>query len=162
MRSIIDAFFVEIGQKPRVIMEADDTAAIRRIVESGFGYSILPEYALRDLPANLRVFRVPGRRIVRYQALAMVRTEHPRALTLSIAKFLELGQLSQPCIVIQWAAAIRYPSPSDFSCARPGNSRCIPATKDPSSAACLNVSLRVLAASAGSTSIAVPASGRAD
>jgi len=96
MRSIIDAFFAEIGQNPRVIMEADDTGAIRRIVESGFGYSILPEYALRDLPANLRVFRVPGRRIVRYQALAMVRTEHPRALTLSIAKFLELQIKTKP------------------------------------------------------------------
>jgi len=89
MRSIIDAFFAEIGQKPSVIMEADDTAAIRRMVESGFGYSILPEFALRDQPANLRVFRVPGRKIVRHQALAMVRTEHPRALTLAIAKFLE-------------------------------------------------------------------------
>ena len=89
MRSIIDAFFAEIGQKPRVMMEADDTAAIRRLVESGFGYSILPEFAIRDQPASLRVFRVPGRRIVREQALAMVKTEHPRALTLAIAKFLE-------------------------------------------------------------------------
>ena len=96
MRSIIDAFFAEIGQKPRVIMEADDTGAIRRIVESGFGYSILPEYALRDLPANLRVFRVPGRKIVRQQALAMVRTEHPRALTLSIARFLEQQIKTKP------------------------------------------------------------------
>jgi DNA-binding transcriptional LysR family regulator len=58
-------------------------------VESGFGYSILPEFALRDQPENLRVFRVPGRKIVRQQALAMVRTEHPRALTLQVAKFLE-------------------------------------------------------------------------
>ncbi len=89
MRSIIDGFFAEIGQRPRVIMEADDTAAIRRLVESGFGYSILPEFALRDQPEKLRVFRVPGRRIVRQQALAMVRTEHPRALTLQVAKFLE-------------------------------------------------------------------------
>jgi DNA-binding transcriptional LysR family regulator len=89
MRSIIDGFFAEIGQRPRVIMEADDTAAIRRLVESGFGYSILPEFAVRDQPANLKVFRVPGRKIVRLQALAMVRTEHPRALTLSISKFLE-------------------------------------------------------------------------
>ena len=89
MRSIIDAFFADIGQKPRVIMEADDTAAIRRLVESGFGYSILPEFALRDQPGNFRVFRVPGKRIMRTQALAMVRTEHPRALTLAIAGFLE-------------------------------------------------------------------------
>ena len=89
MRSIIDAFFAEVGAKPRVIMEADDTAAIRRMVESGFGFSILPEFALRDHPAELKVSRVPGRRISRQQALARVRTEHPRALTLAISKFLE-------------------------------------------------------------------------
>ncbi len=90
MRSIIDAFFAEIGARPRVIMEADDTAAIRRMVESGFGYSILPEFALRDHPANLRMSRVTDRRIVRQQALARVRTEHPRALTLAISRFLEM------------------------------------------------------------------------
>jgi len=93
MRSIIiDRFFAEIGAKPRVIMEADDTAAIVRLVESGFGYSILPEFALRDHPAELKVSRVPGRRIVRQQAMARVRTEHPRALTLAISRFLE-GQI---------------------------------------------------------------------
>lgn len=89
MRSIIDGFFTEIGQRPRVVMEADDTAAIRRLVESGFGFSILPETALRDQPGNFRVFRVPGHRIMRTQALAMVKTVHPRALTIAIARFLE-------------------------------------------------------------------------
>jgi DNA-binding transcriptional LysR family regulator len=89
MRSIINGFFEEVGAKPRVIMEADDTAAIRRLVESGFGYSILPEFALRDHPAELKVSRVAGRRIVRQQAMARVRTEHPRALTLAISRFLE-------------------------------------------------------------------------
>jgi DNA-binding transcriptional LysR family regulator len=90
MRQIIDGFLAGIGARPRVIMEADDTAAIRRMVESGFGYSILPEYALRDQPGHFRVFRVPGRKISRVQALAMVKTEHPRALTRAVCKFLEL------------------------------------------------------------------------
>jgi DNA-binding transcriptional LysR family regulator len=90
MRQIIDGFLADIGARPRVIMEADDTAAIRRMVESGFGYSILPEHALRDHPGHFRVFRVPGRKISRTQALAMMKTEHPRALTLAIARFLEL------------------------------------------------------------------------
>lgn len=89
MRQIIDGFLAEIGARPRVIMEADDTAAIRRMVESGFGYSILPEYALRGQPGHFRVFRIPGKRISRVQALAIIRTEHPRALSLAIAKFLE-------------------------------------------------------------------------
>ena len=97
MRSIIDGFLAEIGVSPRVIMEADDTAAIRRMVESGFGYSILPEHALRDQPGHFRVFRIPGKKISRIQALAMVKTEHPRALTLAIARFLE--QHMKPKIV---------------------------------------------------------------
>jgi DNA-binding transcriptional LysR family regulator len=90
MRQIIDAFFAELGQKPRVVMEADDTAAIRRMVESGFGYSILPEFALRDHPGELKVSRIAGRKLSRQQALARVRTEHPRSLTLAISRFLEM------------------------------------------------------------------------
>lgn len=88
MRSLIDAFFVELGVNPHVTMEADDTEVIKRLVESGFGYSILPEYALRSQPRFFQTSRVPGHRLVRRQALAMPRTEHPRALTVSIARFL--------------------------------------------------------------------------
>jgi len=89
MRSIIDRFFEEIGLNPRVIMEADDTEAIKRLVESGFGYSILPQFALRGRMRFYQTFRVAGRRLVRHQALAMARTEYPRALTESIAAFLQ-------------------------------------------------------------------------
>jgi DNA-binding transcriptional LysR family regulator len=89
MRSIIDAFFNTLGVNPRVTMEADDTEVIKRLVESGFGYSILPEYALRNQPKFFQTFRVPDHRIMRRQALAMARSEHPRALTLSIAQFLQ-------------------------------------------------------------------------
>jgi DNA-binding transcriptional LysR family regulator len=89
MRSIIDAFFSELGVNPKVVMEADDTEAIKRLVEAGFGYSILPEYALHGGPRFFQVFRIKGRRLARRQALATARTPHPRALTLSIARFLE-------------------------------------------------------------------------
>ena len=85
MRLSIDAFFHQIGITPRVIMEADDTEAIKRLVESGFGYSILPEFSLRGQSRFLQLFRVAGHRLVRRQALAMPRTEYPRALTQSIA-----------------------------------------------------------------------------
>ena len=70
-------------------MEADDTEAIKRLVESGFGYSMLPEFALRAKPRFFETFRVAGRRLARTQALAMAKTEYPRALTRSIATFLE-------------------------------------------------------------------------
>jgi DNA-binding transcriptional LysR family regulator len=89
MRYIIDAFFQSIGINPRVTMEADDTEAIKRLVEAGFGYSILPEYSLRGQRRFFEIFRVAGHKLVRRQALAMVKTEYPRQLTLSIAKAIQ-------------------------------------------------------------------------
>ena len=86
MRLSIDTFFRQLGITPRVIMEADDTEAIKRLVESGFGYSMLPEFSLRGQSRFLQLFRVAGHRLARHQALAMPRTEYPRALTLSIAR----------------------------------------------------------------------------
>ena len=62
--------------------------AIKRLVESGFGYSMLPEFALRGQPRFFHVCRIAKRKLVRQQALAMVHSDHPRALTDSIAKFL--------------------------------------------------------------------------
>ena len=86
MRLSIDTFFGQLGITPRVIMEADDTEAIKRLVESGFGYSILPEFSLRGQSRFLELFRVTGHRLVRRQALAMPRSEYPRPLTQSIAR----------------------------------------------------------------------------
>lgn len=88
MRSMIDSFLLSLGHTPRVIMEADDTEAMKKLVETGFGCSILPEFALRDSPRFFQIYRIRGRRLARTQALAMVRTEYRRALTGSVAKFL--------------------------------------------------------------------------
>jgi len=88
MRTLIDRFFVELHIVPRVIMEASDTEAIKRLVESGFGYSILPEYALKESNKRFQLFRVPGHKLVRRQALAMAETHHSRALTESVASLL--------------------------------------------------------------------------
>jgi DNA-binding transcriptional LysR family regulator len=95
MRTIIDKFFQDAGITPRVVMEADDTEAIKRLVEAGFGYSILPEFALRSQPRFFRMFRAKGHRVMRQQALAMARSEHPRAVTSSIVRFLQTN-LSAP------------------------------------------------------------------
>src|SRR5256885_634032 len=89
VRLVIDRFFNEIGVTPRVLMEADDTEAIKRLVESGFGYSILPEHALRGRSHFFQKFRVEGHCLKRSLALAMARTECPRKLTESIASFLK-------------------------------------------------------------------------
>jgi LysR family transcriptional regulator, nitrogen assimilation regulatory protein len=89
MRQIIDRFFEEIQVTPRVVMEADDTEAIKRLVESGFGCSILPDHAVRGKSRFLRKFRVEGHRVKRSLALAMAAMECPRKLTESIANFLQ-------------------------------------------------------------------------
>jgi DNA-binding transcriptional LysR family regulator len=95
MRAAIDAFFQDLGVQPSVVMEADDTEAIKRLVEAQFGYSILPEFALRRRSRFFQLFRIDGRRLVRRQALAMPRTEYARALTQSIAKVIQ-GALAAP------------------------------------------------------------------
>lgn len=95
MRSMMEQFLREMDIVPRVIMEADDTEAIKKAVEAGFGYSILPESALRGGSRFFQVFRVQGRRLVRTQALAMARTQRRRALTDAIAAFLQAA-LARP------------------------------------------------------------------
>ena len=84
-----DRFFAELGLAPRVVMEADETEAIKRMVECGFGYSILPQFALRDRLSRFQTFRVAGHRLVRQQALAMPRSDYPRVLTAAVARFLQ-------------------------------------------------------------------------
>ena len=88
VRLVIDRFFQEIGVAPHVVMEADDTEAIKRLVESGFGHSILPEHALRGRSHFFQKFRIHGHTLKRRLALAMARTDCPRKLTESIASFL--------------------------------------------------------------------------
>lgn len=95
VRRVIDAFFKEIGIRPRVQMEADDTEAIKRLVESGFGHSILPEHALKGRSRFFQKFRVEGHRLTRKVALAMVATDCPRRLTDSIVNFLRTALLEQ-------------------------------------------------------------------
>jgi len=90
IRRVIDQFFSELKVSPRVTMEADDTEAIKRLVESGFGCSILPVHALREQSCFFELFRVEGHRLNRTVALATVRTEYPRKLTESVAGFLRL------------------------------------------------------------------------
>jgi len=89
LRQIIDRKLKEINVTPRVVMEADDTEAIKGLVESGFGYSILPEHALRQRTGFFQTFRIEGHRMTRALGLAMVRTDYPRKLTESIANSLQ-------------------------------------------------------------------------
>lgn len=98
MRAMIDRHFQEMGINPRVTMEADDVEVIKSMVEAGFGYSILPQFALAGRGHRFQRLRVPGHRLVRQQALAMPKTGYPRALTLATADFLK-SVLSKPSAV---------------------------------------------------------------
>jgi DNA-binding transcriptional LysR family regulator len=95
MRRVIDTFFRQINIAPRVAMEADDTEAIKRLVESGFGYSILPEHAVRGKSRFFQKFRIEGHCLKRSLALATARTDCPRKLTESIAGFLHDSLVEQ-------------------------------------------------------------------
>jgi len=72
-----------------VVMEAADTEAIKGLVETGFGYSMLPEYALKQPSKFFHTMRIEGKRLFRHQALAMPITAQPRALTEAVAMFLK-------------------------------------------------------------------------
>lgn len=100
VRRVIDGFFKEIGVQPHVQMEADDTEGIKRLVESGFGYSILPEHALRGRSHFFQKFRVEGHHLNRTLALAMARTDCPRKLTESIANFLRAALVEKTLLDI--------------------------------------------------------------
>lgn len=91
MRTAIDRFLDGLELNRRVVMEASDTEAIKRLVESGFGYSILPEYALKESTKFFQTLRIKGHRLVRSQALAMPTLSQPRALTESIAEFIRVA-----------------------------------------------------------------------
>ena len=56
MRVMIDRYFKELEIAPQVTMEADDVEVIKRMVEAGFGYSILPQYALAGRGGDSRSY----------------------------------------------------------------------------------------------------------
>lgn len=87
MRMLIEHFLDSLHLQRRVIMEAADTEAIKRLVETGFGYSVLPEWALKERGRYFHTARIAGHKLVRRQALAMPLTAQPRALTDAVATF---------------------------------------------------------------------------
>ena len=89
MRKMIDGFFRELNVAPRVIMEAADTEVIKCMVEAGFGYSVLPAYALINSRGFFQTLRVGRNRLARQQALAMSMTGHARPLTTVVTGFLK-------------------------------------------------------------------------
>ena len=100
MRTVIDRYLDGLGLSRRVVMEASDTEAIKGMVESGFGYSILPGYALKQSSKFFQTFHIPGHRLIRQQALVTSINAYPRSLTESVAQFLieTLGDRSKTTV----------------------------------------------------------------
>jgi DNA-binding transcriptional LysR family regulator len=86
-RTLIDAMMQRNKLCLRVTMEADDTESIKKLVEAGFGASILPEKALHNSP-RIRTFRIQGEQLYREIAFATPLNAHPRRLTTAITDYL--------------------------------------------------------------------------
>lgn len=93
-RMIIDRFSEKYKLRLRVTMELDNTEAIKKMVEAGFGASILPETALQGV-RMLRKVRIEGVSLYREIALAELRSAYTRSLTTAISDYLieELGKV---------------------------------------------------------------------
>lgn len=86
-REIIERMVRRRDLSLQVIMELDNTEAIKRLVEADFGVSILPEYALRNSPL-IRTLHIRGERLYRQVAFATGQSSRPRKLTGAIMKYL--------------------------------------------------------------------------
>jgi DNA-binding transcriptional LysR family regulator len=86
-RTLIDGMMRKHGLALRVTMEADDTEAIKKLVEAGFGASILPEKALLNSPLT-RTLRIQDEQLFREIAFATFPHAHPRKLTTVITDYL--------------------------------------------------------------------------
>ncbi|HWB83228.1 MAG TPA: LysR family transcriptional regulator [Bryobacteraceae bacterium] len=97
-RAIIDRFLAELGVELQVAVELDDTEAIKKLVQLGFGASILPEHALAQPLPDLQVVDIAGHPFSRRIAIATAETEYPRKLTQAFCQFLqaEIGQKCAP------------------------------------------------------------------
>jgi DNA-binding transcriptional LysR family regulator len=93
-RTLIDQMMEKHKLSLRVTMEADDTEAIKKLVEAGFGASILPEKALHNSPL-IRTFRIQGEQLYREIAFATPVNAHPRRLTTVISEYLRKRLVAQ-------------------------------------------------------------------
>lgn len=85
-RALIDRMAARNGLSLLVRMEVDDTESIKKLVEAGFGFSILPANTLSNC-SGIRTFRIREERLFRDIALATALSAYPRKLTAEIIEF---------------------------------------------------------------------------
>jgi DNA-binding transcriptional LysR family regulator len=59
VRRATDAFFHQLGIRPLLALESNDTYFVKLMVEHGLGVSLLPAWAVRDEVATGRLVRLP-------------------------------------------------------------------------------------------------------
>lgn len=88
-RSIVDREFEKVSFTPRSVLELDDTEAIKKLVELGFGVSILPADAVRKRSPHLHLLDIEGPPLRRWVGIATADTEYPRGLVESFSELLQ-------------------------------------------------------------------------
>ncbi|MBO0860659.1 MAG: hypothetical protein J2P21_19690, partial [Chloracidobacterium sp.] len=71
IRRATDQFFDQIGARPDLALESNDTFFIKRMVERGLGVSLLPAWAVRDevVSGKLSQLQISGHRLRRSVSL---------------------------------------------------------------------------------------------
>jgi LysR family transcriptional activator of glutamate synthase operon len=75
MQTLIERYFAALGIAPRVVMEVENNEAIKSLVSSGLGASILPLCAVEGRPNRVSIVRVTGPPLTRELALVTARSE---------------------------------------------------------------------------------------
>jgi len=90
IRRATDHFFDQIGVRPDLALESNDTFFIKRMIEHGVGVSLLPAWAVRDevLGGKLARLQISGHRIRRSVALVSLGRFQPSPTRAFIAYIL--------------------------------------------------------------------------
>jgi DNA-binding transcriptional LysR family regulator len=89
IRRATDAFFHEMGVRPALALESNDTYFVKLMVEHGLGVSLLPAWAVREEIANGRLVRltVAGHRLQRSVSMIFL-GRFPAAATRAFVDFM--------------------------------------------------------------------------
>lgn len=90
IRRATDQFFDQLGVRPDLALESNDTFFIKRMVERGVGVSLLPAWAVRDevLTGTLSQLQISGHRLRRSVALVSLGRFQPSPTRAFIAYIL--------------------------------------------------------------------------
>jgi LysR family cyn operon transcriptional activator len=91
IRRATDQFFDQVGARPDLALESNDTFFIKRMVERGVGVSLLPTWAIRDevLAGKLAQLQIGGHRLRRSVSLVSLGRFQPSPARAFIAYIIQ-------------------------------------------------------------------------